>query len=565
MTISTCDASNSTVGDCINNDAYEDAFVTTLMQFLVKGTIFTIGYLSLICLSWINHPMIRDSRSPKLVPYWMPFFGSAASFWSDITGFLVKYTHKYKSDIFAAYIGGRPIVFVTDPFAAANLISGRIPQLSWSDTKFRLLNHAMQTSEEGANVWAQMDTREGHSLLEKHLMRNNNLDENLLKYQHNLKHRILPALAEEDGKDWHKIGIMGLIGEAIYRSTAESLYGYKTFSTHDDFHQSVLFDKKLALFTGIKSGMVQKKLSPLSFDAREDMVEKMRQVYRDLESSNETLSKMAVEVDNLYNDKMNHEDLTRYRYLYFAAAFMNTVPAGFWSFYEMMANKEAFEAVKNEILEIHARKSQPGYSPYEKDDAKEDDGKQEKKTNGDYSPFEYFTLAELDEMESLDSIITETLRLRSTNKMLRVRYAIEDFEIKLNLPISQKVHHFNVKKGTYFVSLPTVMHRDPEIFEDPLTFQWDRFKKQSDGKVPVFTKNGKKILRPVDAFGGGPTMCPGRRFARTEIKAVIASLIIHYDVRFPEGNIPEPPIDHKTFVNSGMPLHDVDIEVRTKS
>ena len=589
---SSCDMLNGTqTGTCNNAGEIvsDSAFLDVALSLSIKTILVILFHFSILRISWINHPIFRDSRSPKMVPYAIPFFGSAAAFWGDITGFISMYTKKYKSDIFAAYVGGRPIVFVTDPFAAANLISGRIPQLSWSDTKFRLLNHAMQTSEDGANVWAQMDTRIGHSLLEKHLMKNDNLHDNLMKYQHHLKHSILPALAcdaneKKNSNEFRSVGIMDLVGGAIYRSTAESLYGYKTFSTHEDFQQSILFDKKLALFTGIKSGWIQKKLSPLSFEAREDMVEKMRQVYRSLEeqsknnesnidtSTQSKLSKMAVEVDNLYNDKMNHEDLTRYRYLYFAAAFMNTVPAAFWSFYEMMANEEAFNAVRKEILDLYAMKSEPGYKPIEKkgNETKEENAIDEDDGENKYSAKEYFTLAELDQMECLDSIITETLRLRSTNKMLRVRYAIDDFEIKLNLPITQKVHQFHVKKGTYFVSLPTVMHRDPEIFKDPLVFQWDRFRKDPQtGKLPVFSKNGKKIIRPVDAFGGGPTMCPGRRFARTEIKAVISSLIVHYDFRFPKNEsgafeVPAPPIDHVTFVNSGMPLHDVQIEIKDK-
>lgn len=60
-------------------------------------------------------------------------------------------------------------------------------------------------------------------------------------------------------------------------------------------------------------------------------------------------------------------------------------------------------------------------------------------------------------------------------------------------------------------------------------------------------------------------MCPGRRFARTEIKAVICSLIVHYNMRWADSdNIPEPPIDHDTFVNAIMPLHDVKFEISKK-
>lgn len=281
------------------------------------------------------------------------------------------------------------------------------------------------------------------------------------------------------------------------------------------------------------------------------MVDKMRKVYCNLEEATSTrdmLSAMAIDVDNFYKDKMSHEDLTRYRYLYFAAAFMNTIPCGFWAFYEMLANKDALEAVKKEVLDIYARKSKLEY--------------EEGDNETEYSAREYFTLMELEEMECMDSLITEALRLRSTSKMLRVRYATDDFKIKLNLPLSKEVHQFDVKKGTYFVSCPTMMHRDPEIFKDPLVFKWDRFLRGPDGRPPVFVKHGRKILRPVDAFGGGATMCPGRRFARAEVKALIATLLVNYDICFPFDEIPEAPIDNKTVVNSGMPRNDVNVNIR---
>lgn len=496
-----CSTSNSETrkmecNSTIDNGGMCESMSTTpdFFMYTIRCVLLVVAYFILQRLSWMVHPMYSDKRSPRLVPYVLPYLGSVKSFYGDMIGFLRKYQKKYDSDIFAAYVGGRPMVFVLDPIAAASVISGRIPQLSWRDTKYRLMRHVMQSSDHGADTWADLDTREAHTLLEKHLIKNENLNNQLLKYQHNLKYGILPSLIEEGGQDWHSIGMMTAVGEAIYRSTAESLYGYKSFSTHFDFEQSVFFDKKLAVFAGIRSAFVQKMIGQKNFDAREEMVEKMREVYRNLENSmQDKLSQVASEVDDFYSDKMSHEDMTRYRYLYFAAAFMNTVPAGFWTFYEMMANKDAFEAVKKEVLSIYERKSQAGYSAPEEEKGEID---------STYSTKEFFTLTELDEMEALDSIITEALRLRSTAKMLRVRYATDDFEIKLPLPFTQKVSQFNVKKGTYFISCPTLMHRDPEIFEDPMTFKWNRFMKDENGKTPVFKKNGKRILRPVDAFGG---------------------------------------------------------------
>merc|ERR1712154_128173 len=69
------------------------------------------------------------------------------------------------------------------------------------------------------------------------------------------------------------------------------------------------------------------------------------------------------------------------------------------------------------------------------------------------------------------------------------------------------------------------LHMDETVFENPTSFQYDRFLPNK-----VFTKqDGKVLSNPVRAFGGGTTMCPGRKFARIEIKAFVAELLYRYE------------------------------------
>ena len=61
-------------------------------------------------------------------------------------------------------------------------------------------------------------------------------------------------------------------------------------------------------------------------------------------------------------------------------------------------------------------------------------------------------------------------------------------------------------------------------------FVWDRFV----GKP--------ELVRKVTPFGGGASMCPGRSFARREIKAFVAATLAKYELELPAHATP-PPFD----------------------
>ena len=546
--------SRSSVYDVIPHVEVPKSFFSSFLYFEIS-----ISFLFLVLIarkiSWRRHPFYHDSQAPPVVPYYIPFFGVTASFWTDMLGFFRKWRKNYETDIFGGYMGGKPFYFICDPLASAHLVSGRISSLSWVEAKYRMLKNGLGGSHEAAHTWiTRADLKTEHSVVEKYLQNGTNLNNAVFKYQEVLENDILPNLMkiEKEG-EWQKGGMMNIIGKSIFYGNIDTMFGYKSLRNDVDYEITMIFERRFPIFTGISFQLVQMR-DWKGYSARENHIKKMKGIFSKLlnpsyspsSKDDDFFSDLVREYGELAYKNMELDDIARFHYLFFVASYFNTIPAGFWAVFEMLRDPKAYEACRKEVFAAKIAKEK------------------EIESTGDASNNKYFTLDDLEKMDVLESLIMEAMRLRSTTKTLRLRYANEDFHLKLPLPLSGKVAEFDVKKGTYFVSCPTLMHQDPDIFEDPLTFKFDRFAKNADGKSPVFTKNGKRIHRPVDAFGGGLTMCPGRKFATAAIKSVIVDLILNYDLRFPDEKIPDPPLDKWGIVNTGMPVHDVVFEFRKR-
>ncbi|GFQ94488.1 cytochrome P450 3A8 [Trichonephila clavata] len=117
------------------------------------------------------------------------------------------------------------------------------------------------------------------------------------------------------------------------------------------------------------------------------------------------------------------------------------------------------------------------------------------------------------EMKIMDAVVSETLRMHPTGASTG-RTAIEDYELG-NTGII-------IKKGMT-VMIPTyAIHYNPDFFEDPETFNPERFMEGYEPKHPQYA---------YLPFGAGPRNCLGMRFALLEIKMCLANLFRHFRVK----------------------------------
>nr|XP_019965498.1 PREDICTED: cholesterol 7-alpha-monooxygenase-like [Paralichthys olivaceus] len=214
------------------------------------------------------------------------------------------------------------------------------------------------------------------------------------------------------------------------------------------------------------------------------------------------------------------------------ASVANTVPATFWALFHLMTHPEVMEVIRQELLDVL---SQSGV---------------EFSSDRDVT----LTKEQLDRLVCLDSAVKESLRLSSAS--MNVRVAMDDFSLRLNDERSVAV-----RKGDIVALYPQMIHMDPEIYEEPETYRFDRF--MQDGKEKTnFYKDGQKLKYYLMPFGSGTSKCPGRYFALYEIKQFLCLVLLHFDLQLEEGQDGVAPDPSRAGLGILWPSADVRFRYR---
>ena len=161
------------------------------------------------------------------------------------------------------------------------------------------------------------------------------------------------------------------------------------------------------------------------------------------------------------------------------------------------------------------------------------------------------------------SIYTETLRMYVAVNVTREIHA--DFVIEGHL----------LKKGNTIMAPSWLGHRDPDVWNNlhpdhpPVdVFYAERFLREEGDKVVCSTAGLSGKYFP---YGGGAHICPGRIFAKQEILAAVAMVLLCFDFEFvgwvnPFSKDKEErfPTSKKGYVGNGVMAADRDMRVRIK-
>ncbi|XP_075405745.1 cytochrome P450 7B1 [Tenrec ecaudatus] len=498
-----------------------DGFSAELLRY---GLLSLLGLALTMALLLLGCRRSRRPGEPPLIKGWLPYLGQIQNF-QKMPVTYIKTLQKKHGDIFTVLIGGKYITFILDPFQFQLVIKNH-KQLS-----FKMFGHKVSY-----NAFAI-----------KMLLTNQELDHDLHAcYQHlqgkslevlfetmeeKIKHNFESRLLRT--RNWDTEKMLAFCTSIVFEVTFTTLYGNllvadkKKFISdlRDDF---IKFDDIFPyLATGIPIELLGNARS-----LQKRIINCFRQENLAKFKGWSEFVQMRQDILEKHYEPGNSEIAAHHLGILWASM-ANTIPTMFWAMYYLLRHPEAMAAVRDEIdhlLQSTGQKKGTAFSIG-------------------------FTREQLDSLVYLESIVLEALRLHSLSATLRC------VENDFLLPV--KSGECLLRKGDLVCIFPPAIHRDPEVFEAPEEFRYDRFV-QDGRKKTAFFKRGKKLNYYIMPFGSGASKCPGRFFAVSEVKLLLFALVTCFDLEM----IDDKPVEQsysRILFGISYPSSDVLFRYKVKS
>ncbi|XP_063155409.1 cytochrome P450 7B1 [Candoia aspera] len=488
------------------------AFGLALATALVLGALCTFGRRK------------RQAGEPPLINGWIPFLGKALNFRTNTTDFLLSLNKKY-GDIFTIHMAGKYITFIMNPLQY-HVMSKNSKYLEFRELADRISSQAFDHPR---------IRNEDCPDLNEHLHRNYQylLGKSLDTLSNNMMNNLRNIFESKFSQmvDWETGKMYKFCFSIIFEASFKTLYGREPhndgYSVTDAIGEKFLkFDANfsyLALNTPIQLlGATKRIRREIIHFLSPKKMEKWLEVSEVVQSRKDVFEPYQV---------LSDYDKAAHHFGFLWASVGNTIPAIFWAMYYLLRHPEAFAVVRDEIdhlLQSTGQERRPGYSSY-------------------------LTREQLDNLVYLESAINESLRISSSS--MNIREIKENFILKF-----EKNHEVSLRKGDLVAIFPPVLHLDPEIYEDPKAYKFDRYVENGKKKTTFF-KQRKKLKYFLMPFGSGISKCPGRFFAMNEIKLFLILALVHFDMEIMED---KQLGQNKDRIGLGILLPDSDIIFRYK-
>mmetsp|Transcript_29679 Transcript_29679/g.39629 ORF Transcript_29679/g.39629 Transcript_29679/m.39629 type:complete len:519 (+) Transcript_29679:97-1653(+) len=468
---------------------------------------------------------------PPHVKSYIPFLGSAIEMGKGTRAFIAKYSARLNSPIFTAKIAGNHCLFIGDPDHVTMVYryTKYLDDFTLQKTFTRNVLGIVDKADEYECFYSDGAKQINKKLYHKYLFSDEELTKSVGKTQ-KIFQDLLPNLLDEKCEgEWSKYSLFAMVREYVFKASVAPLIS-EYIATNQDVEAFRTFDKDIPLMFAEAPAFLTKKAT----HAREKLLENISN-----DKFMETGSELTSERKALFN---SNQAFIRSTLGVLFASVGNSTPAVFWTLYHIIADEDALRAIRAEVDGIV--KARSGTNAHE----------------------EPFALEELDKMVLTKSAFTEALRLY--HGAFTTREVSTDFVFDPKKPGQSK---YLIQKGTRIMAFAATLHHDPDLFHDNLTYKYDRFapKMDKDGNVkpPEFSKNGKLISEPTRFFGGGAHLCPGRKFISYEMQALVAVLLIRFDMKLVASSDESPPqIDYSSQgVGVSHPDRDPTIMVRLRT
>lgn len=148
---------------------------------------------------------------------------------------------------------------------------------------------------------------------------------------------------------------------------------------------------------------------------------------------------------------------------------------------------------------------------------------------------------DLEKLPYLEMVINEALRLFPPIWIM-YRKALKD----------DNISGYHIPAGTIVTICNYYLHRNPKYWPNPRSFSPERFSNTHESQ-----KRPKCAYLP---FGSGPRVCIGKQFAMMNMKLIIATILLNYELKFPQKDYYIKPLPLITL----KPKQNIKIVVKRK-
>ncbi|KAL2140136.1 hypothetical protein VTI28DRAFT_4218 [Corynascus sepedonium] len=247
--------------------------------------------------------------------------------------------------------------------------------------------------------------------------------------------------------------------------------------------------------------------------AREELVAALSPYYAARRDENAASAIVRARAAACRDAGMPDDDIARLEIMLPFAALANTVPLLFWLFCHVFSRPDVVERARREVEGLVVTRKGSG---------------------GEEVTLQVTTSAVEERCPLLMSCYRETQRV--TVHQVCTRTALEDTVLT-----DRAGRQYLLKKGGVVQMIIGTSHNMPEYWGDDVDeFKPERFLNYRDGSQkgegsadgPGSSRAMRAAFQP---FGGGIHLCPGRHFAFSEMMAVMATLLLGYEVEPLEG------------------------------
>nr|XP_046239779.1 prostacyclin synthase-like [Scatophagus argus] len=472
-------------------------------------TIFLL--VQAVLLYFILTDRSRSKSEPPLDKGVIPWLGHAFEFGKDASKFLNRMKQKH-GNIFTVRAAGRYVTVLLDPHSYDAVINDsesldftRYAQVLMERIfDLRLPHHQLVKAK---------------AMMTKHFVGGNLAALNSTLSRH--LQALLKAEISQNQKDWKEEGLFHLSYSLLFKAGYLTLFGGE--QNNNSAEPSSVYEeyKKFdVLLTKMARGTLKPEEKRTAQGVRQRLWELLAPAGLTEDSGSSPWLQAYRQL--LQEGDVSEETQKKALLMQLWATQGNVGPAAFWLLGYLLTNPEALAAVKTEMdTSETALQDRPVNTPV------------------------------------FDSALEETLRL--TAAPFITREVVQDKT--LHMADGQE---YLLRKGDRVCLFPfSSPQMDPEIYEEPQKYQYDRFLNDDGSVKRDFYKGGRRLKYYTMPWGAGTNGCVGKQFAINTIRQFVYRVLTNYDLELCDPNAQMPGVNASRY-GFGMLQPEGDLLIRYK-